>query len=41
MIEKAASAGHGELDALILRALVRKLVANGQQTLIRVNRPEQ
>jgi hypothetical protein len=29
MIEKAASAGHGELDALILRALVRKLVANG------------
>ena len=29
MIEKAALPGHGELDALILRALVRKLVAKG------------
>ena len=28
MIEKAAS-GHGELDALVLRALMRKLVASG------------
>ena len=29
MIEKPAPAGHGELDALILRALVRKLVEKG------------
>ncbi|HWZ37072.1 MAG TPA: hypothetical protein VNY08_02070 [Bradyrhizobium sp.] len=29
MIEKAAQPGHGELDALVLRALVRKLVAKG------------
>jgi len=29
MIEKAAAPGRGEIDALILRALVRKLVANG------------
>jgi osmotically-inducible protein OsmY len=28
MIEKAALLGHGEIDALILRALVRKLLAN-------------
>jgi hypothetical protein len=27
MIEKAASLGHGEIDALILQALVRKLLA--------------
>jgi len=29
MIEKARSLGHGEIDVLILRALVRKLVAKG------------
>jgi hypothetical protein len=29
MAEKAMSIGHGEIDALILRALVRKLVAKG------------
>jgi hypothetical protein len=29
MIEKAAPPGHGELDALILQALVRKLVVKG------------
>lgn len=29
MIEKAAPLGHGEIDVLILQALVRKLVANG------------
>jgi hypothetical protein len=29
MAEKALSIGHGEIDALILRALVRKLVAKG------------
>jgi hypothetical protein len=29
MIEKAAQPGHGELDALVLQALVRKLVAKG------------
>jgi hypothetical protein len=29
MIEKAARPGHGELDGLILQALVRKLVAKG------------
>jgi hypothetical protein len=29
MIEKAASLGHGEIDALILQALVRKLLAKG------------
>jgi hypothetical protein len=29
MIEKAAPPGHGELDALILQALVRKLVVRG------------
>jgi hypothetical protein len=29
MIQKAAAPGRGEIDALILRALVRKLVANG------------
>ena len=29
MIEKARSLGHGEIDVLILQALVRKLVAKG------------
>ena len=29
MTEKAAQPGHGELDALILQALVRKLVVKG------------
>ena len=29
MIEKAASLGHGEIDALILQALVRRLLAKG------------
>jgi hypothetical protein len=29
MIEKAASLGHGEIDVLILQALVRKLLAKG------------
>ena len=29
MVEKAAPPGHGELDALILQALVRKLVVKG------------
>ena len=29
MIEKAMSLGHGEIDVLILQALVRKLVAKG------------
>ncbi|WJR76699.1 hypothetical protein [Bradyrhizobium sp. NP1] len=29
MTEKAMSLGHGEIDVLILRALVRKLVAKG------------
>ena len=29
MIEKARSLGHGEIDVLILRALVHKLVAKG------------
>ncbi|SDS31797.1 hypothetical protein [Bradyrhizobium canariense] len=29
MIEKTTPSGHGEIDALILRALVRKMVANG------------
>ena len=29
MIEKAASPGHGELDGLVLQALVRKLVTMG------------
>ena len=29
MVEKAMSIGHGEIDVLILRALVRKLVAKG------------
>jgi len=29
MVEKAMSIGHGEIDSLILRALVRKLVAKG------------
>jgi hypothetical protein len=27
--EKAETPGHGEIDALILRALVRKLIAKG------------
>ncbi len=29
MIKNAASLGHGEIDALILQALVRKLLAKG------------
>jgi hypothetical protein len=29
MIEKAASLGHGPIDALILQALVRKLLVKG------------
>jgi hypothetical protein len=29
MAEKAEMPGHGEIDALILRALVRKLIAKG------------
>jgi hypothetical protein len=29
MVEKAMSLGHGEIDVLILQALVRKLVAKG------------
>lgn len=29
MIKKTASLAHGEIDALILQALVRKLVAKG------------
>jgi hypothetical protein len=29
MIEKAALLGHGEIDVLILQALVRKLLARG------------
>jgi hypothetical protein len=29
MVEKTMSIGHGQIDALILRALVRKLVAKG------------
>jgi hypothetical protein len=29
MIEKLAPLGHGEIDTLILQALVRKLVAKG------------
>jgi hypothetical protein len=29
MIEKAAPLAHGEIDALILQALVRKLIAKG------------
>lgn len=29
MIEKAASLAHGEIDVLILQALVRKLVVKG------------
>ena len=29
MIEKASSLAHGEIDVLILQALVRKLVAKG------------
>ena len=29
MVEKATSLGHGEIDVLILQALVRKLVAKG------------
>jgi hypothetical protein len=29
MIEKAAPLGHGEIDVLILQALVRKLLAKG------------
>jgi polyhydroxyalkanoate synthesis regulator phasin len=29
MVEKTISIGHGQVDALILRALVRKLVAKG------------
>ena len=29
MIEKAAPLAHGEIDVLILQALVRKLVVNG------------
>lgn len=29
MIEKSAPSGHGEIDRLILQALVRKLVAKG------------
>ena len=29
MVEKAMSIGHGEIDSLILRAMVRKLVAKG------------
>jgi hypothetical protein len=29
MLENAMSIGHGEIDPLILRALVRKLVAKG------------
>ena len=29
MVEKAMSIGHSEIDSLILRALVRKLVAKG------------
>jgi hypothetical protein len=29
MIEKAASLGHGEIEALILQALVRRLLAKG------------
>jgi hypothetical protein len=29
MVEKVATLGHGEIDVLILQALVRKLVAKG------------
>jgi hypothetical protein len=32
MIEKAAPPGRGDLDALVLRALVRKLVGKGVLT---------
>lgn len=32
MVEKAAALAHGEIDVLILQALVRKLVAKGVLT---------
>ena len=32
MIEKLAAPGHGEIDVLILQALIRKLVAKGVLT---------